>query len=210
MSKHFNSSTLILLSGGKSSRMKEPKGLLKYHNSFWILSQIERFTGTEVVIGLGFDANMYFEAIPWLEEAMLNSYVYKKKKVRAILNQNPELGAFSTLQSALKVLDTKLFNTIFILPIDVPLINNQEQRKLLFTENQIVIPSFQNKKGHPVKLSSTFWKPLLELNPKDESARLDLQIKKRNASEISIVEISDASCILNLNTPKDWQAFTSD
>ena len=43
----------------------------------------------------------------------------------------------------------------------------------------------------------------------DSEARLDLQIKKRNASEISIVEINDTSILKNLNTPKDWQDFTA-
>ena len=74
-------------------------------------------------------------------------------------------------------------------------------------ENIIVIPTYKNKNGHPVKLKPEYWNSLIHLNVADEDSRLDLQIKKRNASEISMIDVSDASCIKNLNTPKEWQEF---
>jgi CTP:molybdopterin cytidylyltransferase MocA len=200
--------TLIILAGGKSSRMGKPKGLLKHNHTFWILSQIETFIGTEVFIGLGHDYQLYQDAIPWLKEAVLNPIKFNGKNIQVAINPTPELGLFSNLQNVLKQINTN--PEVLILPIDVPLINYKEQQKLLLTENKIVIPSFQNKKGHPVKLTPEVWKPFLPLDSKDETARLDLQIKKRNASEISIIETSDASCILNLNTPKDWRDYISD
>jgi CTP:molybdopterin cytidylyltransferase MocA len=196
---------LILLAGGKSSRMDFPKGLLKHKNRFWMLSQIESFTGDAIFIGLGFDYQLYFDAIPWLEKAVENPQKYQQKKVRVVLNKTPELGLFSTLQSVLKALDTN--QQVLILPIDVPLLKSAELKKIIDTENGIVIPTYNNKNGHPVKLAQPFWKSLLELNIADENSRLDIQIKKRNASEISLVAINDAAILKNLNTPKDWQAF---
>lgn len=207
MNKNFNSSTLIILAGGKSSRMKEPKGLLKHNNNFWVLSQIETFIGTEVFIGLGYDNQLYFDAIPWLKNAIKTSVIYKKKKIRVVLNPNPKLGLFSTLQSVLK--QVNLNQQVFILPVDVPLFKKTVQEQINEVEKQIVIPKYQGKKGHPVKLSSSFWNSLLEVNPTNNDARLDTQIKKINPSEISLVEVSDGLCLKNLNTPKNWQEFIS-
>jgi len=199
--------TLIILAGGKSSRMGKPKGLLKHNHSFWILSQIESFIGTEVFIGLGHDYQSYHNAIPWLKEAILNPIKFNKKTIRTIINPTPELGLFSNLQSVLKHIDTN--QEVLVLPIDVPLFNKQEQEMIHEAKNQIVIPRYNGEKGHPVKLSTTFWSSLLEINPANNNARLDSQIKNKKASEISLVETSDANCIKNLNTPKDWQIFIS-
>lgn len=199
---------LIILAGGKSSRMGFLKGLLAHNNSFWLLSQIENFIENEVYIGLGFDYQKYFDAIPWLQKATENPQNYQQKKVTVVINKTPEFGLYSTLHSVLKNLDkTQTDEDVLILPIDVPLVKSPGLEKIILSENNIVIPTYKNKNGHPVKLASKFWKSLLELNISDENSRLDVQIKKRNASEISFVEINDASILKNLNTPKDWQEF---
>ena len=188
--------------------MHEPKGLLKHNNSFWILSQIETYIGTEVYIGLGYDAQLYFDAIPWLKNAIKTSIIYKEKKITVVINPNPELGLLSNLQSVLKQVDTN--QQAIVLPIDVPLFNLKEQKELITEENQIVIPKYQNKKGHPIKISPIFWHSLLNISVDNSNVRLDYLIKKMNPSEISFIEVSDGLCIQNLNTPKDWQAFISD
>jgi CTP:molybdopterin cytidylyltransferase MocA len=207
MNRDYTLPTLIILAGGKSSRMGFAKGLLPYKNSYWILHQIENYVGNEVYIGLGFDAHLYFKSIPWLEKAILETQTYHNKSVRVILNPTPEFGLFSTLQSILEQVDKN--QNILITPIDVPLLKSFEQEKIISEENVIVIPTYKNKNGHPVKLTSKFWKSLLKLNISEDDSRLDVQIKKRNASEISFVEINDASILKNLNTPKDWQKFIS-
>ena len=200
--------TLIILAGGKSSRMGRSKGLLRYKERFWILDQIEKYIGSEVFIGLGLDAHLYFEAIPWLEKALTAPQLHLNKKVQVVINPTPEFGVFSTLQSVLKVLDcAPVRKDVLILPIDVPLINSTELGKILNEENRIVIPKNKNKNGHPVKLAPEFWKSLVELNNSDENSRLDFQIKKTDPSEISYVEVDDMAILKNLNTPVDWQEF---
>lgn len=205
--KNLISSTLILLSGGKSSRMGTPKGLLRHNNTFWVLTQIETFIGLDVFIGLGYDSQSYFNAIPWLKEATKTPMTYKGKRVRTVINSTPEFGLFSNLQSVLKHVNTS--EQVLVLPIDVPLFNKEEQHKLSTHVNLIVIPKYQHKKGHPIKISPEFWLSLLNINLNDANIRLDYLIKKRNPSEISIIEVSDGLCTQNLNTPKDWQTFIS-
>lgn len=199
--------TLIILAGGKSSRMGFPKGLLKYNNNFWILSQIEKFIGEEICIGLGFDSQSYFNDIPWLEKAVEKPILYNDKKIKVVLNPTPEFGLFSNLQSVLGEIKTN--QQVIVLPIDVPLLNAKGQEKLINDNHAISIPSYKSKKGHPIKLTPIFWKSLLDIDVTNVNSRLDFQIKNRNTSEISLIDINDASILKNLNTPKDWHEFTS-
>ncbi|GGG89236.1 hypothetical protein GCM10011416_02070 [Polaribacter pacificus] len=200
--------TLIILAGGKSSRMGLPKGLLKHKDSFWILSQVEGFIGETIYIGLGYDHQRYFDAIPWLQQAVEKPQLHQQKKVRVVINKTPQFGLFSTLQTIL--IDHQMQRadkTVLITPIDVPLPNTKNQKKIFEKDNLLVIPKYKGKNGHPVKLAPEFWCSLLNIDVKDPEARLDVQIKKRNASEISYVEINDASILKNLNSPKDWQNY---
>ena len=64
---------LILLAGGRSSRMGTPKGLLDYQGHPWLVEQLRRFkaaSGKRAIIVLGFHQAPYFEQIPWLEKAV--------------------------------------------------------------------------------------------------------------------------------------------
>ena len=96
-----------------------------------------------------------------------------------------------------------------ILPIDVPLLKASEVEKIISEENEVVIPNYRQKNGHPVKLAVGFWKSLLGLDPRDQNARLDVQIKKLTSTAVSIVNVDDEKCIQNLNTPESWKAFIS-
>ena len=204
-----NDTVFVLLAGGKSERMGIPKGLLPYRDSYWILEQIDRIstaTITEVYIGLGHHSEEYLNKIQLLNQAKSGLVSYKKIQIRVIINKNPEMGSFSTLQTVLQQIPKK--KSVLINPIDVPILNSAELQTVIETENQIVLPNFEGKNGHPIKLHSNFWNPLLLLDPKNENSRLDLEIKKINLSAITTISVTDPSIIKNLNTPEDWQEFS--
>jgi CTP:molybdopterin cytidylyltransferase MocA len=204
-----NNTIFVLLAGGKSERMGVAKGLLPYQDTFWILEQLNRITTStisEVYIGLGYNYELYFDTIPWFEKALLDFILYKNTKVKIAVNQNPELGTFSTLQTVLKQIPKD--RAVLINPIDIPVLNSLELQTIINTQNQIVLPNYEGKNGHPIKLHSDFWKPLLLLDPMDENSRLDLEIKKINPSNIKIITVTDSSIIININTPSDWTKFS--
>lgn len=203
-----NDTVFVLLAGGKSERMGIAKGLLPYQNSYWILEQIDRIataTITEVYIGLGYQSQEYINKIPLLEQAQSEFVDYKKIKVRVIINKNPELGSFSTLQTVL--LQIPKNKSVLINPIDIPILNTAELQTIIEAQNQIVLPNFEGKNGHPIKLHADFWNQLLLLDSTDENSRLDLEIKKINPSEITQIAVTDSSILKNLNTPNDWTEF---
>ncbi|WP_298264487.1 NTP transferase domain-containing protein [uncultured Lutibacter sp.] len=203
-----NKKAFILLAGGKSERMGVAKGLLKYQQTFWILEQLNRISKIsikEVYIGLGYYYDHYFSAIPWLKIAQKKTFEFQGLNVKTVINKNPDLGSFSTLQTVLKAIPKQ--TTILINPIDTPLLNSEELAKLISEKNEVVFPNFEGKNGHPIKISSRIWNNFLTINTKDKNARLDFQLKKVSPTKITIVNVSDRAIILNLNTKKEWVSF---
>lgn len=203
-----NSPVLILLAGGKSNRMGSPKGLLDYHGVPWILEQIIRFKcfqNPKVYIGLGYDYEKYVEAIPWFNNAIDKSYKYKGAEVNVVINYNPQLGPFSTLQKVLSNIDPK--ETVIVQPVDVPLLNKQNLSAIINENNIIVIPVCNDRKGHPVKLKFDFWATLLAIDLSSDKARLDTQIKEYNTSSITYLKVSDNTVYQNINTQADWKYY---
>lgn len=203
-----NNTVFVLLAGGKSQRMGIEKGLLPFNDSFWILEQLNRISKTtikEVFIGLGFHYNTYFSAIPWLKKSVLDFILYKNLKIRVVVNPNPEMGSFSTLQKILTTLPKD--KLVVINPIDIPILNTIELQAIIDCKSPIVIPCFEDKNGHPIKLEPTFWHDLLLLDPTDSKSRLDLEIKKANPQSILFVKIKDNSALKNLNTPENWEEY---
>ena len=63
----------------------------------------------------------------------------------------------------------------------------------------IVIPTYQNQRGHPVGFSAKFRYELENLHG-DEGAR---SIIKRNADELELLPTNDAGILLDIDTPND-------
>jgi len=203
-----NNTIFVLLAAGKSERMGVDKGLLKYQHTFWILEQLNRISRTtisKVFIGLGYNYQHYFKAIPWFKDAVTKPIDFQGLTVTVVINKQPQFGSFSTLQSILKQL--KETCSILLNPIDIPLLTSSELHKILEKNNSVVIPNFEGKNGHPIKIDFTFWQKLLKVNAVDKEARLNIQIKKLKALEITHLEIFDKSILQNLNTKKEWVSF---
>lgn len=203
-----NKTVFVLLAGGKSERMGFPKGLLRYQKTYWILEQLNRISKTtikEIHIGLGYNFEQYFEAIPWFKQAQFEALNFQGLMVKIIINKNPELGSFSTLQTVLKEIDTS--KNILLNPIDIPLLNSNELEQLISTNNEIVFPNFNGKNGHPIKMAHSFWSNLITIDLNCKDARLDFQLKKVNPVKISIVEVLDRAILYNLNKKSDWESY---
>lgn len=206
-----NNTVFILLAGGKSERMGVDKGLLKYHQTYWILEQLNRISKTtisEVYIGLGYNYQHYFDAIPWFQNGLENNINFQGLNVKIILNKNPEMGSFSTLQTVLKKIDST--KNVVLNHIDIPILNSEELQKIIETKNTVVIPNYEGKNGHPIKMHCDFCTQLISIKVSDEAARLDVQIKKLTPIKISNIEVSDRNILRNINTKKDWISFLNE
>jgi CTP:molybdopterin cytidylyltransferase MocA len=206
-----NEPVFVLLAGGKSERMGVAKGLLKYKHTFWILEQLNRISSTNiktVYIGLGYNNEHYIEAIHWLKDSITDFVDYQGLKIKTIVNPTPELGSFSTLQTVL--ININSYCDVLLSPIDVPLLNPEELNIIISAKNTIVMPNFEGKNGHPIKMNVYFWQKLVSLDVSGENSRLDLQIKKLNPEEITMIKVSDASSVKNLNTKAAWISYLNE
>ena len=200
-----NKCIAVILAGGKSSRMGQPKGLLDYYGEYWLLEQLRRLKSADVksvYIGLGYDADTYFKALPFLEKALSKSINYKEVEIRIILNPEPQLGAFSTIKKVLENIPAN--NDALIIPIDVPLLSSKELKQLINTSGYIVKPFYKSKSGHPIKVSRTVIEKLILLA---DDARLDEFINSYPTSEIKQILCADWQIGYNINTLEQWKAY---
>lgn len=200
--------TAIILAGGKSQRMGQPKGLLLFKDHYWIQEQLKRLKSggiSQILIGLGFDSDLYFEAIPEWRLA-INKYInYDDIQLKVILNSQPQLGSFSTLKTVLNELNEDV--DVLLCPIDVPILKASELLRLLNTKASIVKPVYKNKSGHPIKVDAKFVKHLTD---QPFSSRLDTLISKTPSKDIRKVNSIDGQIVMNLNSPKDWNNYIND
>ena len=169
------------------------------------VSRFNIFNNPKVYIGLGYDYKKYVDVIPWFNDAIDKSFKYKGAEVNVVINYNPELGPFSTLQKVLSSIEPQ--ETVIVHPVDVPLLNKQNLSAIINENNIVVIPICDIHKGHPVKLKSEFWTTLLAIDLTSDKARLDTQIKEYDTSSISYLKVNDNLVYQNINTKKDWKIY---
>jgi len=153
-------------------------------------------------MGLGFDAELYYRAVPELNLA-LNTYInYEGVQLKVVQNDNPQQGAFSTLKRVLKTLEKA--DDALICPIDIPVLEASELKKIINTKAQIVKPIYRGESGHPIKISSKFVEHVLN---QPISSRLDTIISKTSNKELIKVMCNDKQLVMNLNSLKDWNNY---
>lgn len=205
-----NNSVFVLLAGGKSSRMGVAKGLLQFEKTFWVLHQLERISKSnckEVILGLGYDYEHYFMAIPWLENAQREPYSFLNTNVKVVVNPTPAFGQFSTLQRCLKKVENA--DSILISPVDTPIDTPEKINKLLEADADLAHLTHAKKHGHPIKISIRKCTELLDVEPDTKEARLDFQLKKTSPARVSEIETTNRDCLINFNTPSEWKAYVA-
>jgi CTP:molybdopterin cytidylyltransferase MocA len=183
---------VVLLAGGRSSRMGEPKGLWAIGGKPWLEHQLDAIEalGAEAVLVLGFDRQRYLQALPSLED-----------HAAVVVNGAPEHGPFSSLQCGLRVSGSPAF----VLPVDVPVPVTDVWQALYKAQTQsgvdAAIPVHEGMGGHPVLLSPALVTHVLGL-PVD--SRLDHVLREWDSARIARIPVLDRRVRLNLNAPEDW------
>jgi len=198
---------IIILAGGSSTRMGFPKGLLQYQNLYWIEEQMRRLNPlkSDIHIGLGFDFQLYLDALPFLKHCQNEAMSYQNNIVQAYINPQPQEGPFSTLRFIIENL-SKHYDKYIICPVDVPLPSLALLDKLLKPKDvDIVIPQYEGKNGHPIVVSSKVIKEILS----SHYSRLDYLIKSYDTSALKYILTVEHDVTFNLNTENDWKNYLS-
>ncbi len=189
----------IILAAGLSSRMGTSNKLLLKHNGLSLLqhcvSAVKNSGIGEVLVVLGHD-----RANTETELAAMD--------VQHVFNEQYATGQMSSVQLGLQALSGHKKATLICLS-DQPMIDATHLRKLMWAfenkpaDKEIVIPTYQSKRGNPVVLSASVRERVLEQggNP---GCR---QYIDKNPALVSRVSFNDAAFVFDIDTPDEYAAL---
>lgn len=183
-------SAAIILAAGASSRMGRPKPLLQLDGETFLDRLIQRFSGIcgPVIVVLGYHAGE------------VRAGIARRAEAQIVVNPAPEEGMLSSLQCGLRAVPDDVRSVLFT-PADLPCIARQTIKRLASIDAPLAIPTFQQRKGHPVRVSREIAGEL-ETLPLD--ARASDVIHRHRAH---LVEVDDPGILRDVDTPGDYEAL---
>jgi len=189
---------VILLAAGDSIRMGQPKALIKVKNQTLIEFQIEaiRQIGKTPIVILGKNYHEILKALSRIEN-----------KALFVNNPNPDEGQFSSLKLGCENLPRG--ESAFVLTLDTPAPEPEVWLELErnLESHKVVVPTYLNRGGHPVLLSSSFVEKLRLNDIPLAEQRLDRQIKKLQPEDVARISVPFKSILVDLDTPEDLSTY---
>jgi molybdenum cofactor cytidylyltransferase len=185
----------LLLSAGLSSRFGSPKALAPIDHSPAIIFLIEKLLKTslkEIIVVLGADRQQ------------IEPCLFKHKTIRVVYNKDYNLGQTSTVQTALRSLSPEA-KGFMVLPVDCPFIAAQTVEAMIerFKDTppgRILIPAYQDHRGHPPVFDIRFKDPILQL---DTASGINT-ILHDHPESITTVDLNDAGITQSFNTTQKF------
>ena len=176
----------ILLAGGASTRMGQPKALLPIAGETFLGRLIGLYAACcdPVIVVLGHQASGIRAGI--------------QAEVQWVVNAQPERGQFSSLQTGLRALPPGV--DCLFQPIDYPAVAASTIATLATTPGELVIPCYDGQRGHPVRISPVIVAELLML-PATGQAR---DVIRSHYPAAVFVEVADAGVVIDIDTPEDF------
>ncbi|MGE7595586.1 nucleotidyltransferase family protein [Peribacillus frigoritolerans] len=183
----------IVLAAGYSSRANAFKMTLPMGQMSVLEQTISKFEGlcSRVIVVAGFQAGIIQEEI--VKIISENAYSFQ---IEFVYNENFDQGMFHSIQKGCNEVNAPTF---FITPGDCPLVKKETVQLLAKHKGNVVIPSFDYKGGHPIKLSSEVKQKILETNP-ESNLRVVL-----DGYEKQYMNVDDAGVLMDVDTPEDYQ-----
>lgn len=187
--------TAVIVAAGYSSRAKAFKPLLPLGGRTVVEQTISSFKTTcslIIVVG-GYNYSKLKEFIESSE--YLNGL---DLQILCVYNKNYDDGMFSSIKVGISYLKSGDF---FFTPGDLPGVSAESIELLSKIEGDVVLPSYNDKSGHPVKLSESVKQSILE-SSKGDTLRDILNKFKKN-----YVVLNDKAVLMDLDTPEDYRVM---
>ncbi|NDJ51966.1 MAG: putative selenium-dependent hydroxylase accessory protein YqeC [Chloroflexi bacterium] len=184
----------VVLAAGQSIRMGRPKMLLKWGGQSIIqhvATQVAATDVSEVVVITGQQHRAITEHLDGLP-------------MRTRYNPDHDVGEMlSSFQLGLRAM-WHTCDAVLVVLGDQPFIDSALIQALLQAYEsglgRIIVPSYQNKRGHPILIDKRYWQDILEL-PSGSSLRDFLHSRE---SEIYHVEVATDAILKDIDTPEDY------
>ena len=190
----------VLLSAGFSSRFGSPKALAKLKGRTLIEHLQELLLSTqlhEIIIVLGHDAEQ------------IKPFLFKHTKIKVVYNKDYKFGQTSSFKCGLKKVAAAAAG-IMLFPVDYPFIKKETLDTLIdhFEEKKplALIPSHEEKKGHPPIFAAALKNELLALK---DSLGINT-VLHNHTDELAILPVSDPGILKSFNTKEEFEQIKAE
>ena len=199
----------VILAAGESTRMGSDKALLPWPpiaagqipSGTFLSAAIQSLTlQTELVIVVA------------AKNAPVLAPVVYSAGASMVVNPEPELGQFSSLQVGLREVLNRGRDAAMVTLVDRPPASGRTIQQLyeafvdaLHRYQWAVIPQFQGRHGHPFVVGREMIEAFLKAPP-GSNAR---EIRDRYPEKIVYVEVDDPMTVANINTPEEYATIAN-
>jgi molybdate transport repressor ModE-like protein len=194
--------TSLILAAGESNRMGAIKQILPFSNSTILETTLEsllksKFLGGEIRIILGANA----------EKICSHINNINKNKIKLLFNKNYKSGMLSSIKRGIKnlPLDTE---HIFITLADKPMIshNTYDQiiKKYLKSKKKIIVPVYNEVRGHPVIVSREL---VYQIEALDNSPFGLRDLTDKYPEKVLYFSVEDKNIILDLDYYDEYKKY---
>jgi molybdenum cofactor cytidylyltransferase len=126
--------------------------------------------------------------------------------IDVVINKDYRKGQLSSLIAALEKVPPET-EAILVCLVDNPFITTTIVDRIISTfrqkKNPIVVPVFNNKRGHPALFAKSLFKELVDA-PTEEGAR---SVVYSNEDKVVEVETSESAVLVHIDTPEDYRSY---
>lgn len=175
----------LVLTGGLSQRMGQPKALLPYRGGTFLSVILDRLES----LGL------------WT--AVVKAPDLELQAPRVLTNPRPETGPIGSILVGLAA-GAENFPWVLTVPVDHPAVSQETYRALACAATEggahMWAPSFRGRRGHPVVFGAACFEDLRRV-PAGEGARWVVARHREHRAE---VPVDDPEILRNVDTPDDY------
>ena len=184
----------IILAAGESKRMGKPKPLLRFHDRTFldqIISVLKLSDADRITVVLGPEPETITKSVDL-------------SGTNVVINRDYQKGQLSSLITAIEETPQET-DAILVCLVDTPLITEEVVNKIISkfeeTNNPIIVPVFNKRRGHPVLFSSSLFNELLNA-PQEQGARY---VVYSNEEKVLELETSEGGILNSIDTPDDYK-----
>ncbi|MHC4396895.1 MAG: nucleotidyltransferase family protein [Planctomycetota bacterium] len=185
----------IILAAGESKRMGKLKPLLRFKEKTFleqIICVLKASDVDKITIVLGAKAEAVRESVDLSGTSIVINKDYQKGQLSSLI-----VGIENTPEAT---------EAILVCLVDNPFITVEVVDKIISkfkeTNNPIIVPVFNGKRGHPVLFSKSLFSELLNA-PEEQGARYVLHSNEEKVFEF---ETSESGILIGIDTPEDYKS----